>query len=155
MSGGRGGPYVVNYLGNNDPDTNEGKNFDVAHYAPVAGLKDGSIAGYKYLDFAEGGKPTAGILVTAGDGYADGTVQIWIDAPAAEAGGKQVGEIAVSAQAIAAAAEKETGTDGTEWSWLTCELGESVSGVHAVYYVFSSDAAGTNICAMDQIRFAK
>ena len=155
MSGGRGGPYVVNYLGNNDPDTNEGKDFDVAHYAPVAGLKDGSIAGYKYLDFAEGGAVTAGILVTGKDGYADGTVQIWLDAPVEEAGGQLVGELAVSAQAIAGAADKETGTDGTEWSWLTCELSEDVTGVHAVYYVFSSDAAGTDICQMDQISFAK
>ena len=149
------GPYVVNYLGNNDPDTNEGKNFDVTHYAPVAGLKDGSIAGYKYLDFAEGGKIFAAILVTGKENYADGAVRIWLDAPAAEAGGKLVGELTVSKQAMTDASFKEIGTDGTEWSWLTCKLSEGITGVHAVYYVFSSDTAGTDICQMDQISFTK
>ena len=151
----RTSPFVANYLGNNDPDTNEGINFDVTHYSPIEGLKSGSIAGFKYLDFAEGGKVTAGILVTGEAGCADGTVKIYLDAPVAEAGGKLVGEIAVSAQAMAAASAKETGTDGTQWAWLNCQLSEEVSGVHAVYYVFASDTANTNICKLDQISFAK
>ena len=151
----RNSPFVANYLGNNNPDTNEGINFDVTHYSPIEGLKSGSIAGFKYLDFAEGGKVTAGILVTGEAGCADGTVKIYLDAPVAEAGGKLIGEIAVSAQAMAVASAKETGTDGTQWAWLNCQLSEEVSGVHAVYYVFSSDTANTNICKLDQISFAK
>ena len=151
----RSGPYVVNYLGNSDPDTNEGKDFDVTHYSPIENIKDGSIAGFKYLDFAEGGATAAGILVSGEEGYADGIVQIWLDAPVEEAGGKQIGELNVSTQSITDAPEKETGTDGTEWSWLTCELSDDITGIHAVYYVFASDAADTNICRMDQIRFAR
>ena len=149
------GPRVVNYLGNNDPDTNEGIDFEVTHYSPVEKLQSGCIAGYKYLDFGEGGNITAGILVTGEEGGADGTVRIWLDAPVEEAGGRQVGEVAVTAQAMADAASKETGTDGTEWAWLTCELIEGVTGTHAVYYVFSSDTEKTDICKLDQIRFAK
>ena len=152
---GKNCPYVVNYLGNNDPDTNEGINFDVTHYSPIEGLKDGSIAGYKYLDFENGGAITAGILVSGGVDYADGTVQIYLDAPVEAAGGRLIGAVKVSHRAMSDAAEKEIGTDGTEWTWLTCSLQESITGVHGVYYVFSAETADAKICRMDQIGFFK
>ena len=49
---------------------------------------------------------------------------------------------------------KESGSDGTEWTWLSTETSAKISGVHAVYFVFSSDEEGT-ICKFDEFSFEK
>ena len=62
--------------------------------------------------------------------------------------------VILSDEAFESAPEKETGTDGTVWSWINADLDVPVSGLHGVYFVFTSDADGI-ICSFDQFAFSK
>ena len=150
------GPYVVNWLGNNDPDTNDNIDWDAAHYSPIVNITAGSIAGYKYLDFGnESVKTNLKVLVMQeADGYTNGTMDVYIDAPSTENGGTKIGSIAITADAISASTSKETGTDGTVWTWLNADMDEEVSGEHGVYFVFSAESED-QICKLDQFGFTK
>ena len=152
---GGSGPYVTAYLGNHDADTEDIIDFDVTHYAPVANLQDGAVVGYKYLDFgADEVQAGLNLLVRQEDGYTDGTVDIYIDAPSEEEGGTKLGSVVISADAIAAA-DTEEGTDGSVWSWIGAEMDQPVSGRHGVYFVFSAETESTAICLLDQFSFSK
>jgi len=83
----------------------------------------------------------------------DGVVTVWLDAPTAEQGGTRLGEVALTAEAYAAA-DTETGTDGTVWSWIGGAMESSVGGRHGVYFVFSSESEEI-LCAFDQFCFEK
>ena len=162
-----GGVGFTSFTGNHDRYTNENIDFDVTHYAPLYGTKEGAVAGYKYLDFGEAETNVAlKLLVYQADnasaseeasaepaGPASGSAEVWIDAPTAEEGGTRIGEIAITPEAIAASTETETGTDGTVWSWISGEMDEAVSGVHGVYLVFHG-GDGAELCKLDQLCFA-
>ncbi len=120
---------------------------NATYAAYVTNLKNGSIAGYKYLDFAEG---AAGVKLLV-SGSLNGSVEIWLDAPAEEQGGTRIGSAVLSGEA-AADAEKVTGSDGTEWSWISAQLEEVPTGVHGVYFVFSNEAAD-EICSLAEFVF--
>ena len=153
---GGSGPYVTAYLGNHDADTEDVIDFDVTHYAPVANLQSGAVVGYKYLDFgADEVKAGLSLLVRQEDGYTDGTVDVYIDAPSEEEGGTKLGSVTVSADAIAAAKETEEGTDGTVWSWVGADMDQPVSGLHGVFFVFSAETDSAAICLLDQFGFSK
>ena len=168
-----GGVALTGYTDNHDRYTTENIDFDVTHYAPLYGTKDGAVAGYKYLDFGEAEtNVTLKLLVYQADdasasaeaseeasaeaapaGPVSGSAEVWIDAPTAEKGGTRIGEIAITPEAIAASTETETGTDGTVWSWISGEMDEAVSGVHGVYLVFHG-GDGAELCKLDQLCFA-
>lgn len=125
------------------------------HAYPIMGIADSVEIGYKYLNFGEEETTaTLSLLVSQAEGYTDGTVDVYLDAPTEEEGGTLIGSLSISADEIAAGSEKETGTDGTEWTWISGQMDQPVSGTHGVYLVFSSQDEGT-ICMMDQIAFAK
>ena len=123
------------------------------HATYICNLKNGNIAGFKYLDFGEE-ETAASVSVLVAPGETGGEVSVWLDAPTEEQGGKLLGSVALTDEAYEAAAEKETGTDGTVWSWIGTELDVPASGLHGVYFVFSSDAEGI-ICSFDQFAFSK
>ena len=124
----------------------------VTHVDPMTNIVDGNILGYKYLDFgAEDAMVSLNLLVLREDGYTDGTVEVRLDDPA---GGK-LGEVTVSAAAIAASGITEEGSDGSVWTQVSGEMEKPVSGVHAVYLVFSAGEAGSAICKLDSFGFVK
>ena len=151
-----GSVKATGYMGNHAVKETPEIDFDVAHYAPMCGLVDGAVIGYKYLDFGSGAASTSlNLLVRQEEGYTDGAVEVWLDAPSAEEGGTKLGTVAVTADAIAAAENTEEGTDGTVWSWLSAEMDQAVSGEHGVYFAFSAETEDTAVCLLDQFSFSK
>ena len=126
---------------------------EATHATYICNLKNGNVAGFKYLDFGEE-ETAASVSVLVAPGETGGAVSVWLDAPTEEQGGKLLGNIVLSDEAFETTAEKETGTDGTVWSWIGTELDVPVSGLHGVYFVFSSDAEGI-ICSFDRFAFSK
>ena len=125
------------------------------HATYVAELRDGSVVGYKYLDF--GTEETAAelsLLVAPGEAGAEAQVAVWLDAPSAEAGGTQIGTVALTVDAIVSSEKTETGTDGTMWSWVDGTMELPVSGIHGVYFVFSSDSEEI-LGSFDQFGFTR
>lgn len=123
------------------------------HETPVVGLENGSVAGFKYLNFAEEAQLLKlNMLFTQEEGYVDGRVAVYLDGPDEETG-TLVASIDITKENLSSGV-KESGSDGTEWTWLSTETSAKISGVHAVYFVFSSDEEGT-ICKFDEFSFEK
>ena len=147
---------ATGYLGNHGAKEPVEIDFDVTHYAPMKGLVDGAVLGYKYLDFgSEAAKTGLNVLLRQEEGYTDGTIEVYLDAPTAEEGGTKIGTVTVSAAAIEAAEKTEVGTDGNVWSWLSAEMEQAVSGEHGVYFVFHAETEATTICLLDQFQFVE
>ena len=128
---------------------------NATHATSICNLKNGSVAGYKYLDFGTESAPyTVSLLLTAGENPGKASAEVWLDAPTAEAGGTKLGAVAFDAGVLDSAAEKETSGEGTVWSWVSGQMDAPVSGVHALYFVFTSDSAET-LCSFDQFMFTK
>ena len=127
----------------------------VTHVTPMTNIADGDILGYKYLDFGEDASSVSlNILVAQKEGYSDGYVEVWLDAPSVDAG-KKIGSIEISKAAIASSRDTETGSDGSYWTWIYGESETEVSGLHGVYFVFAADTAGASICDLDSLYFSK
>ena len=127
----------------------------LTHVNPMTNIADGNILGYKYVDFGEDAASVAlNLLVAQKEGYSDGSVDVYLDAPSAD-GGTKLGSVEITAAAIAASADTETGSDGSSWTWISGEMDADVSGVHGVYLVFAADEAGASVCDMDQFGFSK
>lgn len=123
------------------------------HRSPVVGITDGAEVGFKYLNFGDTETNLSlSLLVSREEGYADGTVNVYIDAPSEAEGGKKIGSINVSAADIEAAGVSATSTDGAEWSLISGKMDAAVSGTHGVYFVFASGSEG-NICKLDEFTF--
>lgn len=124
---------------------------DWVHATYITNLSDGNIVGYKYLDFgSDVTNVTLKMLLSKPRGGVDGKVQAYLDSPDPSKG-SLLAEIDINADSFAGT-EKETGSDGTNWSWVSTDSLDAVSGVHAVYFVFSSEEDGT-ICKFDQFGF--
>lgn len=108
-------------------------------YNPIVSIKNGVVAGYKYLNFGTGaaeGKALKLALDLKAKGEA-GTIEIYIDKPNSEKG-KLIGAIPVAA-----------GAGG----YQTAETSLSnVTGKHAVYFVFKSAGTG-EICEINKFQF--
>lgn len=121
------------------------------HATYIANLKSGNIVGYKYLDFGE--EETAvklRLLVAMSE--ADGSADVYLDAPTEAEGGMKIGTISITADAITSSSETDAATDGTIWSWIEADMDALVSGTHGVYFTFASDASDV-ICSLDQFIF--
>lgn len=126
-----------------------------AHRTPIVGIQDGVTVGFKYLDFGSEETVIAlDILVSREDGYADGRMDVYLDAPSEEKGGTKIGTIEVAQEAVSNEETAAVGTDGTEWQILSQEMDSAVSGVHGVYFVFSADNQD-KICKLDEFTFRK
>jgi len=123
------------------------------HAAPLANLRSGHVVGYKYLDFGGKQKVTLRLLVSKAADDVDGTLKVYIDAPAAEMGGTLIGTANLSGQTVEEADQKELGTDGTVWKWIGSGMDKKVAGKHAVYFVMNADDEG-EICKIDEFGFS-
>ena len=136
-----------------DPYLTATRDENAEHAIYIAELRNGNIAGFKYLDF--GTEPvSASVAVLVSPAENGGEVSVWLDAPVEEQGGTRIATIDLSGEAFSSAAEQETGTDGAVWSWLSADLTQEVSGEHGVYFVFSSEEEGI-ICSFDQFAFTR
>ena len=112
---------------------------EAEHASYITNLTQGNIIGYKYLDFGEEETAlTLSLLVSKQDDYADGTVDVFIDGPSETQDGTQIGTVSVAAADLEGG-ETVDGSDGTVWTWVSADMDETVSGVHAVYFVFHSE----------------
>ena len=136
-------PYIVT-----DRDEN------AVHTAYVTNIKDGTVVGYKYLDFGDAGTDTLKMLVSMNSDCADGSVDVYIDAPTEDQGGTLVGNLEITSDAVDNAENKEEGSDGTSWSWISTQCQQELSGVHAVYFVFHGDS-DKMVCNFDQFGFER
>ena len=93
--------------------------------------------------------------VAQDEGNADGSVDIYVDAPSEDQGGTKIGTVMISSDAIASSENTETGSDGTSWTWISTDMETEVSGIHGVYFVFGSSETDEVICKLDQFRFEK
>ena len=108
-------------------------------YNPIVNLKDGCVAGYKYLNFGEGAAEGMYMQVEMElqpKGEA-GTIDIYIDKPNADEG-TLIGSIPVAAGA-------------GEYQTVQAAV-ENVTGTHAVYFVFRSEGSG-EICEINKFQF--
>ena len=138
----RNGAVITSYEENTKSSHGDPGTYDMnlKHVSPVKNIKNGNVLGYKYLDFGEGAKKTGlKLLVSKEEDSVDGTMDVYLDAPSAEAGGKKIGTVTLSAAAIEASKYTETGSDGRVWTWLSADMTETVSGKHAVYFVFAAE----------------
>ena len=94
------------------------------------------------------------MLVSKKTDCAEGSVDIYLDAPSEDQGGTLAGTLELTVDAVKNAENKEEGSDGTSWSWLTTDLQQEISGVHAVYFVFHGDG-DKMICSFDQFGFER
>lgn len=113
---------------------------------PVVNNTNGSIVGYKYFNFDK----THGLdnlqieLGIVPEGI-DGTIDIMVDSPWTECGGKKVGSMKVQKEMPAKAR-----TISADVSSLT-----SMKGKHAVYMVISSEVDGQSVCEINTLGFSK
>lgn len=127
-----------------------GGSYILAHYdtdyagSDVTGISNGSIVGFKYLNF-DAGRGTrqdntiAVKLMPKGTG---GTIDIMLDHPWLTAGGTQIGTIDIPAE--------NSGSDIV----VTADIEdlEEIEGKHALYFVFKSSARG-NLCDLKAFQF--
>ena len=124
------------------------------HVSPVTHITNEDILGYKYLDFGEKTSIlTLNLLVSKEAEFVDGAVAVYVDAPS-EDGGIKIGTLAITETAVSASGKKEEGSDGSRWTWISGKMDREAAGVHAVYFVFTSETENISICSMDQFRFA-
>lgn len=126
---------------------------EAVHMTYITDIADGNIVGYKYINFGEETQSVImKMLISRPRGCVDGQIKVYLDSPNAEKG-TLLGSIDINENTFSEGV-KETGTNGTAWSWITNTSSIKVDGVHAVYYVFSSEEEGT-ICQFDQFAFEK
>lgn len=126
---------------------------NAVHETPIVGLKNESVAGFKYLNFGENFQAVElNMLVSQTEENVEGMVNVYLDAPNSD-NGMLIACVNITNAALEEGT-KESGSDGTEWTWLSAEVNGEISGTHAVYFVFSSDMDGT-ICKFDEFTFKK
>ncbi len=95
--------------------------------APIVNIKNGTVAGFKYMQFGESAPKT--ITVNVMDLLSDAKISVRIDQP----DGTEIAEI--------------------KGGGLTAELKMSVIGRHAVYFVFTAPKSNAVICSFDSFTF--
>ena len=117
--------------------------YDMAHNgSPVVNNTDGSIVGYKYFNFAQSARRLLLRLTPQG---IDGAITIMADRPWASQGGQQLGTIALHADM------PQTSTE------LQAELPAlaGLTGKHAIFLLFTSDAKGQSLCTLEDLTFSE
>lgn len=106
---------------------------------PIINNTSGSIVGYKYFNLNHTTKKDALTLVArlTPEGI-DGTIDIMIDSPDAQRGGKKIGQISISKDAPKTMAEYSSPIDGLK----------GMKGKHALYFVFKSSVEDKSICKL-------
>lgn len=113
---------------------------------PVVNNTDGSIVGYKYFDFdGLNGKQNVYLLLGMIPQGIEGQIDIYIDRPWTQQGGKCVGTLKITPDMPQTSAEQPIKLDGVN----------NLTGKHAVYLLFSSTTKEKSICTLETIRFAE
>ncbi|MDO4496408.1 MAG: hypothetical protein Q4B58_01035, partial [Bacteroidales bacterium] len=104
---------------------------------------DGSAVGYKYFNFS---KTADEKIITLAMTYipegVDGVMEVWLDRPTAEEGGRPIGALILSANM-----PQEQRTD-----YIDVELA-GVEGKHALFFVFKSDEKKQSMCQLCEFKF--
>jgi hypothetical protein len=137
------GSYVAAAYGT---DSNEKEPYAVKNNInPVVNNTDGSIVGYKYFNFDSfNGKNDVWLLLGMTPEGIDGQIDVYIDRPWTQQGGKLAGTLKVSSQMSKTSAEQPVKLNGLN----------NLTGKHAVFLVFKSDTKEKSICTLETIRFA-
>ena len=135
------GSYVASGYGTDDK---EKAPYDLRNNTnPVVNNTDGSIVGYKYINFTDThGKKILLSLRLIPEGI-DGTIQILADSPWESKGGKVLGSIELKA---------DMPKTSTEMKVELPTLGE-LTGKHAIFFTFSSPTKETSICTLEDFVF--
>ncbi len=113
---------------------------------PVVNNTDGSIVGYKYFNFdGLNGKQNVYLLLGMIPQGIEGQIDIYIDRPWTQQGGKCVGTLKITPDMPQTSAEQPIKLDGVN----------NLTGKHAVYLLFSSTTKEKSICTLETIRFAE
>lgn len=124
---------------------------DWVHATYITNLSNENIVGYKYLDFGNDiTNVTLKMLLSRPRGGVDGKVQVFLDSPDPSKG-NLLTELEINEESFTGT-PTATGSDGTNWNWISADSMDAIDGVHAVYFVFSSEEEGT-ICKFDQFGF--
>lgn len=137
------GSYVAAAYGT---DSNEKEPYAVKNNInPVVNNTDGSIVGYKYFNFDSfNGKNDVWLLLGMTPEDIDGQIDVYIDRPWTQQGGKLAGTLKVSSQMSKTSAEQPVKLNDLN----------NLTGKHAVFLVFKSDTKEKSICTLETIRFA-
>ena len=112
---------------------------------PVVNNTDGSIVGYKYFNFdCFKGKQDVYLLLGMKPEGIEGQIDVYIDRPWTQQGGKCIGTLKITPDMPQTSAE------------VPVKLSEldNQPGKHAVYLLFSSATKEKSICTLETIRFA-
>lgn len=113
--------------------------------APVINIKNNSVVGYKYFNFD--GQPQAGqstqLEVYVTPKGVDGTIDIMLDSPWVARGGKKIGSLSISKDAV----QKKT-----KMTTLVPEVDE-INGKHGLYFVFKSGSS-SEIAELNSLQFS-
>ena len=111
---------------------------------PVVNNTDGSIVGYKYFNFDKTkGRDNLELELGMVPEGINGTIDIMVDSPWAECGGRKAGTIKV---------QKEMPRSMTAVKADVSAL-TALEGKHAVYLVVSSEIEGQSVCEIHTLRF--
>ena len=137
------GSYVAAAYGT---DSNEKEPYAVKNNInPVVNNTDGSIVGYKYFNFdAFKGKNCVWLNLGIIPEGIDGEIEVYIDRPWEQQGGKRAGTLKITSQMEKTSTELSIKLSGVE----------SLTGKHAVFLVFKSETKEKSICTLETIRFA-
>lgn len=115
-------------------------------HCPVVNNTSGSVVGYKYFNFSPTAKD-AQLLLTAHvkpEGIS-GTIDVMLDAPTPQRGGRLLGTLSVSSSDPQRISEISTTISGLK----------GVKGKHALFFVFRSDTEDRSICELYDFQFSR
>ena len=114
------------------------------NYNDVVNNTAGSIVGYKYFNFdAMQGHKDAELSVTLTPMGINGTIEVWADRPWATQGGRMIGKIELTPDLGMMRKELTTKVDT-----------ETLSGKHAIFFVFKSAAMNRSVCTLHDFVFS-
>ena len=112
---------------------------------PVVNNTDGSIVGYKYFNFnGLNGKQDVYLLLGMIPQGIEGQIDIYIDRPWTQQGGKCIGSLKITPDMPQTSAEQPVKLDSVS----------NLTGKHAVYLLMKSPTKEKSICTLETIRFA-
>ena len=137
------GSYVAAAYGT---ETNEKEPYALKNNInPVVLNTDGSIVGYKYFNFdGLNGKQNVYLLLGMIPQGIEGQIDVYIDRPWTQQGGKCVGTLKITPDMPQTSAEQPIKLDGVN----------ALNGKHAVYLLMKSPTKDKSICTLETIRFA-
>ena len=110
----------------------------------VVNNTDGSIVGYKYLNFTKtAGKKNVRLVLSLIPNGINGTITMMIDRPWESQGGKPLGTIKLSS---------DMPQTSTEMGLALPALAD-YTGKHAIYFVFASETKEKSICTLEDLVF--